>query len=87
METLVLGDQPTDEQLATGADPVAIGATAEELAGLGVSDGVLAPADRVLVRAALATDADVVVLPADAMPPCRTVGAVLRYADASTTED
>jgi hypothetical protein len=26
---------------------------------------VLAPADRVLVRAALATDADVVVLPAD----------------------
>jgi hypothetical protein len=87
VETLVLGDQPADEQLATGADPVAIGATAEELAGLGVSDGVLAPADRVLVRAALATDADVVVLPADAMPPGRTVGAVLRYADASTTED
>ena len=60
VETLVLGDQPTDEQLATGADPVAIGATAEELAGLGVGDGVLAPADRVLVRAALATDVDVV---------------------------
>lgn len=84
VETLVLGDDPGDDQLATGADPLAIGTTVEELGTLGVADGALAPADRVLVRAALATDADVVVLPASVMPGGTTVGAVLRYSDAAT---
>ncbi|SDG52791.1 baeRF2 domain-containing protein [Klenkia brasiliensis] len=86
VETLVLSDDPGDDELVTGADPTAIGATAEELRGLGVADGVTSPADRVLLRAALATDADVVVLPAAAMPAGVDVGAVLRYADASTTD-
>lgn len=84
VETLVLGDGPMDSQLAVGADPISIGNDVAELSDLGVTDGLLAPADRVLLRAALATDADVVVLPAAVMPGGTTVGAVLRYSDAST---
>jgi hypothetical protein len=42
------------------------------------------PADRVLIAAAVATDAGVVVLPRSAMPGDIPVAAVLRFTDAST---
>ena len=84
VETLVLADQPDSEQLSVGGSPLEIGAGAEDMAALGVTDAARVPADRALLAAAVAGDAAVVVVPRAAMPEDAPVAAVLRYTDAST---
>ncbi|WP_448613308.1 baeRF2 domain-containing protein [Modestobacter sp. URMC 112] len=84
VETLVLADQPDDEQLSIGTSPLEIGTGAEDMAALGVTDAVRVPAERALLRAAVGSDAAVVVVPRSAMPGDVPVAAVLRYTDAST---
>ena len=84
VETLVLADEPDDEQVSIGTSPLEIGVGAEDMAALGVTDAVRVPADRALVRAAVGSDASVVVVPRSAMPDDVRVAAVLRYTDAST---
>ena len=84
VETLVLADQPDDEQLHVGREPLLIGMAADDLAALGVDDAEQVPADRALLRAAVGSDAAVVVVPRAAMPGDAPVAAVLRYTDAAT---
>ena len=84
VETLVLAGQVDDEQLLVGSDPLQIGADDADMTALGVSDAERIPADRALLRAAVASDAAVVVVPRTAMPGDVPVAAVLRYTDAST---
>jgi hypothetical protein len=84
VETLVLADQPDSEQLSVGSSPLEIGSGPQDLAALGVTDGTRVPADRALLRAAVGSDAGVVVVPRAALPDDVPVAAVLRYTDAST---
>ena len=84
VETLVLADQPDSEQLSVGSSPLEIGSGAEEMAALGVTDATRVPAETALLRAAMGSDAAVVVVPRTAMPDDVPVAAVLRYTDAST---
>jgi release factor family 2 len=84
VETLVLADRTDDERLFVGSEPLLIGVDAGDLTALGVDDAVQVPADRALLRAAVGSDAAVVVVPRAAMPDDVPVAAVLRYTDAST---
>jgi peptide subunit release factor 1 (eRF1) len=84
VETLVLADEPDDEQLMIGTSPLEIGVDADDMVALGVQDAARVPADRALLRAAVGSNAGVVVLPRAAMPGDIPVAAVLRYTDAST---
>ena len=63
-----------------GPEPVQLGLREQELAALGVQQPAAGPAVDVLVRAALATDAQVrLVAPDTAQSPSGGVGALLRY--------
>jgi hypothetical protein len=84
VETLVLADRSDDERLFVGSEPLLIGLAAGELAAIGVDDAEQVPADRALLRAAVGSDAAVVVVPRAAMPDDVPVAAVLRYTDAAT---
>ena len=77
-------DEPDDEQLLVGTSPLEIGSTAEDMAALGVTDAARVPADRALLRAAVGSSAQVVVVPRSALPGDIPVAAVLRYTDDST---
>jgi hypothetical protein len=64
---------------------VQIGLTREELTGLGATDPQQGPLLSVLLRAALATGADVQLVPHQSeQSPDQGVGAILRYSDDST---
>ena len=84
VETLVLADQPDDERLFTGSGPLELGVSREDVTALGVADAQQVPAELALLRAAVGSDAAVVVVPRSAMPGDIPVAAVLRYTDAST---
>jgi hypothetical protein len=84
VERLVLADQTDGEQLLVGGSPLEIGTTQEDLAALGVAAAQSIPGDRALLAAAVATGAEVEVVPLSAMPGGAPVAAVLRYTDAST---
>ncbi|NYJ07482.1 baeRF2 domain-containing protein [Petropleomorpha daqingensis] len=84
VETLVLADPVDDETLYVGGSPLELGVDQGDLEALGSRERHAVPADRALVAAAVATKADVVVLPRAAMPGDIPVAAVLRYTDAST---
>jgi len=84
VETLVLGDRSDGQQLFAGSGPLEIGLTAEEVTSLGVADVQQVPVDLGLLRAAVGSDAAVVVVPRAAMPDDVPAAAVLRYADAAT---
>jgi hypothetical protein len=84
VETLVLADEPDDEQLLMGGSPLELGVNQGDMEALGVHEAQSVPAERALVAAAVATKAGVVVLPRSAMPGDVPVAAVLRYTDAST---
>jgi ribosomal protein L7Ae-like RNA K-turn-binding protein len=84
VETLVLAEEQDDEQLFVGASPLEIGVSREDMAALGITDAAQVPVDRALVRAAVGSDAGLVVLPRSAMPGDIPVAAVLRYTDEST---
>ncbi|WP_222193376.1 baeRF2 domain-containing protein [Modestobacter italicus] len=84
VETLVLADQLDDEQLFIGPDQLQLGVGADDMTALGVGDAQRVPADQALLRAAVGSDAAVVVVPRTAMPGDIPVAAVLRYTDDST---
>jgi hypothetical protein len=84
VETLVLADEPDDEQLLVGGSPLELGATQGDLEALGSQEVHAVPAERALVAAAVAGAAGVVVLPRAAMPGDIPVAAILRYTDDST---
>jgi hypothetical protein len=84
VETLVLADRSDGEQLFAGSGPLEIGLTAEDVTSLGVADVQQVPVDLGLLRAAVGSDAAVVVVPRAAMPDDVPAAAVLRYADAAT---
>jgi hypothetical protein len=73
------GDGPA---LFYGADPAVLGSTRDEVIALGEQDPKEGPAVDVLVRAAVATGAQVQLVPHEpSTAPDGGVGAVLRYAD------
>jgi release factor family 2 len=84
VETLVLADEPSGEELLIGLSPLEIGVDADDMSALGVTDAARVPADRAMVRAAVGSDAQVVVVPQAALPGGIPAAAVLRYTDAST---
>jgi hypothetical protein len=84
VETLVLFDEPDGEELLVGGSPLELGVRQQDMDALG-SHGTAVPAARALVAAAVATAADVVVVPRSAMPDQVPVAAVLRYTDDSTS--
>jgi hypothetical protein len=84
VETLVLADEPDDEQLVVGGSPLELGVGQDDMTALGVQESHAVPADRALLAAAVASDAGVVVLPRAALPGDIPVAAILRYTDAST---
>ena len=83
VETLVLADEPEDEKLLVGDEPLTLGVNQHDMDALG-THGTVVPHDRALVAAAVASSAAVVVAPRAAIPGGAPVAAVLRYADAST---
>ena len=84
VETLVLAEEQDDEQLYVGTSPLELGVSSEDMAALGVTDAAQVPAERALLRAAVGSNAGVVVVPRSAMPGDIPVAAVLRYTDDST---
>ncbi|WP_100497506.1 baeRF2 domain-containing protein [Geodermatophilus chilensis] len=84
VETLVLADQPDDEKLLVGPDPLLLGTEQGDMDALGVQQVHSVPAERALVAAAVASDAGMVVVPRSAMPGDIPVAAILRYTDDST---
>jgi hypothetical protein len=84
VETLLLADEPDDEQLLVGGSPLELGVDRGDMSALGVAEPQAVPGDRALVAAAVASDAAVAVLPRAALPGDIPVAAILRYTDAST---
>lgn len=84
VETLVLADDPEGETLLVGGSPLEVRVDQQDMDALGFH-GTVVPADRALVHAAVASAADVVLLPRAAMPGEVSVAAVLRYTDDSTS--
>jgi hypothetical protein len=84
VETLVLADDPDDETLLVGDSPLELGVKQQDMDALG-THGSAVPADRALIQAAVASAAEVVVVPRAAMPDEVPVAAVLRYTDDSTS--
>lgn len=85
VETLLLVDDPSSTfTLWTGEDPLVIGTSREEVTALGAQAPVEDRADAVLVRALTASDAALVTVPAERVGLRDGIGAVLRWADAST---
>jgi hypothetical protein len=81
VETLLLTEDPDpDARLWIGPDPAQVAATADELREeFGITDPEQERADAALVRAAAATDSELVLLPSNGDAPDIPVGAVLRY--------
>lgn len=86
VETLVLADEPEDEKLLVGDDPLTLGVNQHDMDALG-THGTVVPHDRALLAAAVATSAGVVVAPRAALPGGVPVAAVLRYSDTPATAD
>jgi hypothetical protein len=83
VETLVLSEEPEDEQLLVGDSPLTLGVNQHDMDALG-THGTAVPFDRALVAAAVASNAGVVVAPGSAMPGGAPVAGILRYTDEST---
>ncbi|MFW3172708.1 Vms1/Ankzf1 family peptidyl-tRNA hydrolase [Geodermatophilus sp. CPCC 206100] len=84
VETLVLADQPDEEELLVGGSPLELGVDQADMDALGSQEVHSVPADRALVAAAVASSAGVAVVPRSAMPGDIPVAAILRYTDDST---
>lgn len=82
---LVTADFDDDSPLWIGPDPLQVATSESGLAAMGVEDGRQTRADAALLRAAVASDAGVVVMPGGRIDLTDGVGALLRYADASTS--
>jgi hypothetical protein len=85
VETLLISDAAPDEErtLYTAPEPLVLGTSPEEVRALG-SEPVRVPASAALLRAAVDSDADVLVVRQTAVDLREGVGASLRYADPST---
>lgn len=85
VETLLLEDEPdSSARLWIGPDPGHVATTADELRDeFGVTEPQEDRADAALVRAVVATDGELVVLPSNGPNPDLQVGAVLRYTAAA----
>jgi hypothetical protein len=86
VETLVLADEPEDEKLLVGEEPLTLGVNQHDMDALG-THGTVVPHDRALLAAAVATSAGVVVAPRAALPGGVPVAAVLRYSDTPAGAD
>lgn len=86
VETLVLADEPEDEKLLVGDDPLTLGVNQHDMDALG-THGEVVSHDRALLAAAVATSAAVVIAPRAALPDGVPVAAVLRYSDTPTGAD
>lgn len=85
VRTLLLSDElNADATLFSGVQPSVLALTEAEVRTLGEEEPVEADAAGVLVRAAVGTDAGLVVVPAGAESLKDGVAALLRYTDAST---
>lgn len=84
VQTVVAGDELAGGAvLYIGREPTQLGRVAE-LADLGAVEAVAAPAGPAILRAALATGADLVFVPGGPTRLADGVGALPRYADAAT---
>jgi hypothetical protein len=84
VQTVVAGaDLPGDLFVFIGPEPMQIAVEHDELADLGV-EVVTAPVGPAILRAAVATGADLVIVPGGPTRLAGGVGALLRYADAGT---
>lgn len=82
VEALLLQDEPSaTTMLWAGADPFALGLRREDVSALGEEEPFEDRADAVLIRALIAQDADLVVVPAGSVELAGRIGAILRYAD------
>lgn len=86
VETLLLTTRlPESCSLWFGPEPLSLATSASELRELGVDEPIEGPLVDVLLRAAIASDADVEVVPHELdEAPHEGVGALLRYADSDT---
>ncbi|WP_459643220.1 baeRF2 domain-containing protein [Kineococcus sp. NUM-3379] len=84
VQVLLVHDDPSSTAtLWTGPDALLLGTSREEVLAMGVSDAVEVRADAALVRALAATDAEIELV-TDVPRMAEGIGALLRYADAST---
>ena len=83
---LVTTGADASAQLWFGEDPTQLGLTREEVEQLGATEVTQGPLVSVLLRSAIATGADVQLVPHQSeQAPAEGVGALLRYTDDSTT--
>jgi hypothetical protein len=83
---LVTTDADPTAQLWFGEDPTQLGLTREEVEQLGATSATQGPLVSVLIRSAIATGADVQLVPHQSeQAPAEGVGALLRYTDDSTS--
>lgn len=82
---LITTDSDQSTQLWFGEDPTQLGLTREEVEQLGATSVTEGPLVSVLLRSALATGADVQLVPHQSeQAPAEGIGAILRYTDDST---
>ncbi|MGC9669174.1 Vms1/Ankzf1 family peptidyl-tRNA hydrolase [Planosporangium sp. 12N6] len=81
---LLVNDLSSTAKLWVGENPNEIALTADELRAMGTGNPQQVRADAALLRALAATDADLVLVSPDEVDLDGGVGALLRYADAST---
>jgi hypothetical protein len=85
VDTILLHDDPTaTTELWVGPEPLHLGLAEADLAALGVAEPRQDRADAAIVRALVATDASIVLVPAGGPSLRDGIGALLRYADAAT---
>lgn len=88
VERMLLIDDPSSTfTLWTGRDPMQLGTERADLEGMGVPHATSMRADAVLVRAALASGADVVIFDDGDLRLVDGIGALLRWTDPSTPHD
>jgi hypothetical protein len=88
VETLLIPpDWVLDEPGWWGPDAVLLGLKSDDLEALGVSGPQQAPVDDLVIRAAVGTDAHVVMIPDQILPLDGEPAAILRFADASTAQE
>lgn len=85
VQALLLQDNPSSTAtLWVGSEPLQLGTSREDVEALGAQDTREDRADAAIVRALVGTDAELVLVPPGGPDLDGGIGALLRYADAST---
>ena len=84
VDTLLAFGEPVDDPVWVGPEPTQLAMTADEVRAMGVAKPERVRADAALLRAATATEADLVLVSPGEVDLDAGVGALLRYVDAST---